>query len=144
MSARLHLWLYAGKPVEPFEIARLRRLRGPRLEVITFHSGGEFRRTAEEPPCLGGIETGQPGRFKEGGLPVGGFSGLKFRIRDGRAEAGSGSWIGRALGLVSNVSDMPCFLLYVLIKSLFWRCIQSLCRVRPAKSPDSLLPIYLP
>src|SRR6516162_4983125 len=65
--------LLANKPVESFEVTRLRGLGRPGLEVIAFHRRGEFRRPAEEAPGFGGVKAGKTGRFEKCGLPVDGL-----------------------------------------------------------------------
>src|SRR5262245_49968487 len=78
--------LLANEPVEALEIARLRGLGRPRLEVIAFHRRGEFRRPAEEPPGLGGVKASKPGGFEKCSLPVGGLDQRLDRWRRGGGE----------------------------------------------------------
>ena len=87
-SERLKSPLFAGPALlafdkklgESLEIARLGRLRRPRLEVVALERGGYERRTAEKPACFGYVEAREPGGFQEGRLAVGGFDQL-FQLR---------------------------------------------------------------
>src|SRR5262249_48423948 len=76
--------LLANKPVESFEVTRLRGRSGPGLEESALARRGEFRRPAEESPSFGGVKAGKAGCFEKCGLPVGGL-GQRFdwRRRDG-------------------------------------------------------------
>src|SRR3984957_8458771 len=87
-SERLKSPLFAGPALlafdeklgESLEIARLGRLRRPRLEVVALERGGYERRTAEKPARFGNVEAREPGGFQESRLAVGGFDQL-FQLR---------------------------------------------------------------
>src|ERR1700726_1576177 len=87
-GGRLKSPLFAGPALlafdkklgESLKIARLGRLRRPRLEVVALERGGHERRTAENPAGFGDVEAGEPGGFQEGRLAVSGFDQL-FQLR---------------------------------------------------------------
>src|SRR5262249_24156036 len=94
--------LLANKPVESFEVTRLRGLSRPGLEVIALHRRGEFRRPAEESPSFGGVKAGEAGRFEKCGLPVRGLD-QRFDLRRA-GGVGGGSRRGRWMGVKSRRS----------------------------------------
>src|SRR5438093_13713107 len=63
--------LFAGKLLEPVQIARLSHFSGPRCEVVTLYRSGKSRRGPKKTASLGGGEAREPCRIEIGSGAVG-------------------------------------------------------------------------
>src|SRR4029079_13016675 len=71
---------------EALAVAGLRGSGGPRLEIIAFEHGGEFRRRPEKLPRFGFRETRQPRRLEICGASVRRFDERLHRLRQLRRQ----------------------------------------------------------